>query len=124
MNEKLNFRLILDSDQLDPSKIENSVLALEKEIDEFSSPENVSDNVTNKEIDPLLFATLSLSLAPIAAAKFFEFLNAWSLRRENRSIKIKIQLGKDKLIEFEGSETMSKKDVEGWILSVKNAMKK
>lgn len=77
---------------------------------------------THKDIDPLIFATLSVSLVPLAATKFFEFLNAWALRRENRLIKIKIQLGKDKVVEFEGSETMSKKEVEAWIRTIEKSL--
>ncbi len=123
MNEKLNFKLIFDSDQLDPAKVEDSVLSFEREMTELSGVEKILDDHIYKDIDPLIFATLSLSLAPIVTTKFFEFLHAWSMRRENRLIKIKIQLGKDKFIEFEGPETMSKKDVDGWILSVEKAIK-
>jgi hypothetical protein len=47
----------------------------------------------------------------------------WALRRENRNIRIKMQLGRNKSIEFEGSETLSEKDVEAWILAVEKALK-
>ena len=123
MRDKLNFKLILDSDQLDPSKLEKSILSLEREVIELNGVEKIVDDHANKDIDPLLFATLSISLAPIVTTKFFEFLNAWSLRRENRLIKIKLQLSKDEFIEFEGSETMSKQEVEAWVLAIKKTLK-
>jgi hypothetical protein len=123
MSQTLDFKLIFDSNQLQPSVLEKCVLSFEEELLELGGVESILDNHEVKEIDPMIFATLSLSLAPIVATKFFEFLNTWLLRRENRLVKIKIQIGKDKSIEFEGSETMSKKDVEAWILAIETALK-
>ena len=122
MNQTLKLKLSFDSNQLSPSDIEQSVLSFEKEMLALDGVETIVNDQINKDIDPLLFATLSISLAPVVTTKFFEFLNAWAMRRENRLIKIKIQLSKDKFIEFEGSETMSKKDVENWILAVEKAL--
>lgn len=123
MSATLDFRLVFDSDELRPAEVERSMLSFEKEIAGLDGAERTSGAQTDKEIDPLTFAALSLALAPAAATKFFEFLNAWAMRRENRLIKIKIQLGKSRSIEFEGSETLSKKDVEGWILAIEKALK-
>jgi hypothetical protein len=123
MSETLNIKLVLDSSQLGPSDLQKSTLSLEKELEEAVGGRKTFERQVNKDIDPLAFAALSISMAPIAMTKFFEFLNMWALRRENRNIKIKIQLGKNKSIEFEGSETLSKKDVETWILVIEKALK-
>jgi hypothetical protein len=45
------------------------------------------------------------------------------MRRENRQIRVKIQTGRNKFIEFEGSETLSKQKIEEWIATVEKALK-
>jgi hypothetical protein len=123
MSEMLNLKLDFDSDKLRPSEIEKSVLSFEKEIAGLSGVEKAFEQQINKDIDPLTFAALSIYLAPVVMPKFLEFLTTWAMRRENRLIKIKVQLGKNKYAEFEGSETLSKKDVESWISAVEKALK-
>ncbi|MBI3174887.1 MAG: hypothetical protein HYZ25_14270 [Chloroflexi bacterium] len=123
MNE-YTFELILKNDQIPPRELEKSAVAFETEAAKNFGDIHRSREAPSKDIDPLAFATLSIAIAPIVATKFFEFLNTWALRRENRNIRIKIQVGKDESIEFEGSETLSKQDVEEWIEAIARAMKK
>lgn len=116
--------ILLENDQADPNELERSTLSLEKELDQNVGGIHRQTADGQKDIDPLAFATLTVAIAPIVVTKFFEFLNTWALRRENRHVRIKLQLGKDKSIEFEGSETLSKEDVEKWIRVLDGAMKK
>lgn len=116
--------ILLENDQADPNELERSTLSLEKELDQNVGGIHRQTADGQKDIDPLAFATLTVAIAPIVVTKFFEFLNTWALRRENRHVRIKLQLGKDKSIEFEGSETLSKEDVEKWIRILDGAMKK
>ncbi|MBI5294315.1 MAG: hypothetical protein HY869_02485 [Chloroflexi bacterium] len=116
--------ILLENDQADPNELERSTLSLEKELAQNVGGIHRQAADGHKDIDPLAFATLTVAIAPIVVTKFFEFLNTWALRRENRHVRIKLQLGKDKSIEFEGSETLSKEDVEKWIRVLDGAMKK
>ncbi len=116
--------ILLENDQADPNEIERSTLSLEKELGQTVGGIHRQAAHGHKDIDPLAFATLTVAIAPVVVTKFFEFLNTWALRRENRHVRIKLQLGKDKSIEFEGSETLSKEDVEKWIRVLDGAMKK
>jgi hypothetical protein len=124
MNASLPFNLCFDSERLRPIEVEMCILGLEREVLELDGVEKAANNQAVKEIDPLAFAILSFNLIPTVLARFFEFLNAWAMRRENRMVKIRVQLGKNKYVEFEGSETMSKKDVEGWVAAVEKTLKK
>lgn len=118
------FDIQLENALASPSDLEASTLALEKELGRSLGGIRKAEAGGHKDIDPLAFATLTVAVAPVVVTKFFEFLNAWALRRENRHVRIKLQLGKDKSIEFEGSETLSKEDVEKWIRVLDGAMKK
>jgi hypothetical protein len=116
------FDILLENDQASPRDLEKFTLALEKELERKVGGLRPETAPGHKAIDPLAFATLTVAVAPVVAGKFFEFLNTWIMRRENRHVRIKLQLGKDRSIEFEGSETLSKADVEEWIRTLEGAL--
>jgi hypothetical protein len=124
MSERLDFQLRFDSDQLRPIQVERAMLSFEKEITELDGVEKPSGRPIGKDLDPLTFAALTISLAPTMITKFFEFLNAWAMRRENRMIKIKIQIDRNTCIEFEGSETLSPKKIEDMLTTIRKTLKR
>ncbi|HEU0292219.1 MAG TPA: hypothetical protein VFR47_05760 [Anaerolineales bacterium] len=55
-----------------------------------------------KGVDPITAGTIALAVLPTMLPKVLEFLQAWSLRDRDRTIKFKGKLA-DQQIEFEGS---------------------
>ena len=132
MHKNLNFKLVFENNGRPwksagtfgaLAEVERAMLFFEREAVQLGCAQKAPDQSAGKDIDTLTFAALALSLAPTVATKFFEFLNAWSMRRENRQIRIKIQTGRNKFIEFEGSETLSKQKIEELIATVEKALK-
>ncbi len=121
MNKMLDFQLFFDSDQLRPAEVEKAILSFEKEMVQLEGVKKASGRQVEGDIDPLLFAALGFSLAPAVTPKFLEFLNAWVMRRENRVIKVKVQLGWNQSIEIDGSETLSQKKMEDWISAIEKS---
>ncbi len=68
----------------------------------------------NKDGDALALGLLTLTLIPSMLPKFLDFLHAWAMRRENRHIKVKIQLS-DKSVEIEVPQTSSPDEIKKWM---------
>ena len=75
-----------------------------------------------KPIDPVTLGVLIVAVAPIAVTKFLEFLQAWAMRREGRTVKIKIQNAKGSLIEIEVPATTSTAEIQKWIGLIKESL--
>src|SRR5215216_2383641 len=54
-----------------------------------------------KSIDPVIAGALIISVTPTVLTKFLDFLHAWAMRRENHTLKIKIQTPDNSVIEIE-----------------------
>ena len=77
-----------------------------------------------KAVDPLLLGALVIAIAPTVTDKVLEFLHAWMMRREGRTVKIKIQTAKDASIELEMPERMSQTDLKKLIKIVSETLAK
>lgn len=77
-----------------------------------------------KGVDPLITGALVVALAPTALSKFLEFLHAWTLRREGRTIKIKVKNETGNALEIEVPQVTSKEEVKAWIRLVEDAVQK
>ena len=68
-----------------------------------------------KSVDPTLLGLLIVSVGPIMLTKFLEFLHAWCMRDESRTVKIKMQAKSGDAIEIEVPTQMSPSELKGWI---------
>jgi hypothetical protein len=55
-----------------------------------------------KAVDPVTLGALAVAVLPAVVPKLVEFLQSWTLRKENRTVKIKTQIG-DQSLEIEYS---------------------
>lgn len=77
-----------------------------------------------KSIEALTFGALAVSLLPAVIPKLIEFLKDWSLRGENRKIKIKTQV-RDKSVEVEyNPEKMSPAEVIDLVRTLTSSIEK
>jgi hypothetical protein len=64
-----------------------------------------------KAVEAISVGALGVAVLPVILPKLVEFLQAWSLRRENRTVKIKTQVG-DRSLEVEYlPETMTQDEL-------------
>ena len=49
--------------------------------------------------DRLLLGMLAVSVGPVLLPKFLDFLHAWSMRREGRTVKVKLQTAEGAALE-------------------------
>ena len=77
-----------------------------------------------KGFDPALLGALAATAAPIVLPKILDFLHAWTLRREGRVVKVKIQRSDGSAIEGEFPETMSPEQARRWIKTVASGLSK
>lgn len=71
--------------------------------------------------DPVLLGTLAVAVGPLVLSKLLEFLHAWAMRGEGRTIRIKIELA-DRSLEAEVPATMSRTEVQIWINGLREAL--
>lgn len=77
-----------------------------------------------KSIDPVLVGALVIAIGPTLLTKFLEFLHDWAMRREGRTIKLKVQRSNNDSIEIEVPATMSQPEVQKWVESVNELLNK
>lgn len=75
-------------------------------------------------IDPAVLGALLIAVTPIVLSKILEFLHAWAMRREGRSIKIKFKNKESELVEVEIPRDMKPTELQMWIKAVKNSTQK
>jgi hypothetical protein len=73
-------------------------------------------------VDPVIVGMLIVAIGPTLLTKLLDFLHAWAMRREGRTIKIKIQTPDGAIVEVEFPQTVSFDDVEQWIAKVEAAV--
>lgn len=64
-----------------------------------------------KSVDPVILGTLIVAVGPTVLTKFLEFLHAWEMRREDHTVKLKIQTADGAMVEVEVPETMSPAEI-------------
>jgi len=95
----------------DPEELDSVTRQLRDEIQEMnvdsvrmatigSAPEGT------KSVDPVMLGALAVAVGPTFLTKLLEFLQDWVMRRENRTVKIKVQDKDGALLEVEIPATM------------------
>ena len=75
-----------------------------------------------KVADPFTLGALVLAIIPSALPKLIEVLNGWSMRGENRKVKIKTQVG-DRSVEVEyAPATMSQAELKSLVETLSGAL--
>jgi len=111
----------------DANEIDQITRQLRTEINELEveSVDLVRDGVLPggaKSADPVTLGALAMVVLPAVIPKLIELLQSWSMRGENRMIKLKAQSG-DRIIEVEYSPTtMSTVELERLLGTVTEAL--
>jgi hypothetical protein len=116
----LQARIQLTEADAKPRELEALAAALEKETLEHVQGVQLTRNLFRgqRDVDPLVVGTVLLTFIPIVLPKVLEFLQAWAMRRENSSIRVKIT-AKDKTVEIEVPSSLSPEEARRWIIMVK-----
>jgi hypothetical protein len=77
-----------------------------------------------KSTDPIIVGALLIAVGPTVIGKVFEFLQAWTMRREGLTMKIKIQTEHGESLEIEVPTTTSPDEVKNWINTLSNTLAK
>jgi hypothetical protein len=75
-----------------------------------------------KGVDPMLLGMLAVWVGPVLLPKFLDFLHAWAMRREGRTVKVKLQKADGSALEVEVPATMSRTEVKTWVNTVSEAL--
>lgn len=75
-----------------------------------------------KGLDPVMLGMLAVWAGPIVLPKFLEFLHAWAMRREGRTVKVKLQKADGSALEVEVPAAMPPAQVKTWISAVSEAL--
>ena len=112
----------------DVAELDRITRQLRREIQEEAEVESVelvkgeTAPIGAKVFDPVTLGALALAILPSAIPKLIEVLNSWSMRGENRKIKIKTQVG-DRSVEVEYSPTtMSQTDLKNLVETLSSAL--
>lgn len=92
---------------VDASELDLLTRHLRSEIQELDveSVDLLKDKTTPagaKAVDPVTLGALAVVVLPAVVPKLVEFLQSWTMRKENRTVKIKTQIG-DRSLEIEYS---------------------
>lgn len=115
-NDSLDLYIRMVDPELSPRQIDNFITMLRHEIkQEWGSSVRDPISSDSKNLDPVILGALTLTIIPTILTKFLEFLHAWSMRRENRHLKIKLQLPNKASLEIEIPQTSSPEELKKWI---------
>ncbi|MBI3913203.1 MAG: hypothetical protein HY327_03235 [Chloroflexi bacterium] len=104
-----------DADELDRAtrQLRGEIQELGVESAELAKTANALAGT--KSVEAVTLGALAISVLPTVVPKLIEFLQAWSMRGESRSIKIKTQVG-DRAVEVEYSpKTMSQAELKSLV---------
>ena len=98
-----------DADELDrlTRQLRAEMQELEVESVELVKEDSVPDGA--KPAEAVTLGALAVAILPSIVPKVIEFLQAWSMRTENRAVKVKTQIG-DRSLEVEYSPTTMSQD--------------
>jgi hypothetical protein len=124
---RLNVKLTLEDG--DEAQLDSLTRSLRKEILELDvdSAEMASEGEAPegaKALDMVLLGTLMVAVAPIVVTQLLEFLQAWTMRREGRSLKVRLEAPEGGAVEIQVPETTSREEVQNWIETVRAALPK
>jgi len=125
MLEQGTMKLLIQIDQygLDPEEIDRIAYQLCSEIREYDveSVDLIRGEPTRqgaKSLDAVALGGLMVVVSPILLTKFLEFLHAWALRREGRTVKIKIQTEDGTMLEVDVPSSMSPTEIKSRISTI------
>ncbi len=104
-----------DADELDRAtrQLRDEIQELGVESAELAKTANAPAGT--KSVEAVTLGALAISVLPTVLPKLIEFLQAWSMRREGRTVKIKTQVG-DRAVEVEYSpKTMSQAELKSLV---------
>lgn len=124
---KLSVQLTLeDGDEAQVDSLTRSlrqeILELDVESAEMASEGEVPEGT--KALDMVLLGTLMVAVAPIVVTQLLEFLQAWTMRREGRTLKVRVETPEGSAVEIEVPETTSREEVQTWIETVRTGLPK
>jgi hypothetical protein len=73
-------------------------------------------------LDPVVLGGLLVAVTPMVMTKLLEFLQAWTMRREGRTVKLNIQTADGASVQMEVPQTMSPVEVKSWIDTIEAAL--
>lgn len=83
----------VDADELDHLTRQLRGELQELDVESVELVKGTSAPTGAKAVDPVTIGALAVAVLPTALPKLIEFLNNWLMRGENRTIKIKTQVG-------------------------------
>jgi hypothetical protein len=113
--ESINMILNISSgSDADADELDRLTRALRTEIQdiEVESVELVREQAKperTKGVDPVTFGALAIAVLPSVAPKLIDFLQSWVMRADNRTVKIKTQIG-ERSLEVECSQKLLSQD--------------
>ena len=111
-----------DADELDRLTRQLRDELQELDVESVELVKGTSAPAGTKAVDPVTLGALAVAVLPNAVPKLIEFLSGWLTRGENRTIKIKTQVG-DRSVEVEYSpKTMSQTDLKNLVDTLTGAL--
>jgi hypothetical protein len=77
---------------------------------------------STRSIDPMIIGAVVVAIGPAVLPKFLEFLHAWAMRHEGRTVKISIKRQRGDSIELEVPYTMSLPEAKEWIATIQDTI--
>src|SRR5262245_32924035 len=98
-----------DADELDrlTRALRSEIQEIEVESVELVRGQNKPEHT--KGVDPVTFGALAIAVLPSVAPKLIDFLQSWVMRADNRTVKIKTQIG-ERSLEVECSQKLLSQD--------------
>lgn len=125
----IQINLKVETDGGDPYQQAQAMYELRDDIKSLSEKEValvVQDFLYDRarSIDPVIVGAVIVAVGPAVLPKFLEFLHAWAMRREERTVKISIKRPKGDSLEIEVPYAMSLPEVKQWIATVLDTLSK
>lgn len=101
-----------DAEELDALTRQLSEELRELDIERVEPVSGESTPEGAKGVDPMLLGWLAVWAAPIVLPKFLEFLHAWAMRREGRTVKVRLRQADGAEFEVDASDTVSMEKIQ------------
>lgn len=113
-----------DAEELDRLTRQLRAEILELEVESVEPMKGAPAPEGTKGVDPMILGALVVAVGPTTLTKLLEFLHAWAMRREDRTVKLKIQTEGGAMLEVEVPATMSPAEVKQWVNSLNETLEK